>query len=80
MPACSMRIAFSSDCALRSGCARSTLVHEKFPDFSLSLWQAEQVWLTNACWEVTVANVPGLCAAATHTNKTATLIKMKRVT
>src|SRR5579862_6646494 len=80
MPACSMRIAFSSDWALRSGWARSTPVHEKFPDFSLSLWQAAQVLVTKACSEATVANVSGLCAAAQREQQITALIRTNRVT
>jgi len=70
-------MAFSNDWALRSGCAKSTPVQEKLPDFSLSLWQAEQVRLTKACWEATLENASGLWALAALPNKTEATIRMK---
>jgi hypothetical protein len=72
-----MRMAFSIDRAPRSGCAKSTLDHEKFPDFSLSLWQAEQVRAIKACWEAVVEKVSAVCPAAGPTNQTAAPTKMK---
>src|SRR5882672_6102823 len=45
IPARILRIAFSACSASCSGCARSSLVQEKPPDLTLSLWQPRQYWL-----------------------------------
>jgi hypothetical protein len=45
------------------------------PDFNLSLWQAEQVLLMNACWEAAVENDSGFCAAAKAAKKITAPIK-----
>src|ERR1700722_11591774 len=48
-PARTLRITFSAWSAFFSGCARSSCVQEKFPDFSFSLWQAREYGSTWVC-------------------------------
>src|SRR5579883_3164074 len=62
IPTFSILIAFSASAAVWSGCARSTLVQEKPPDFNLSLWQPAQYLLTNA-WGDSGEGWGAACAA-----------------
>ena len=52
-------------------------VHEKLPDFSLSLWQAEQVLLMKACCEEGVEKVSEFCASDRPARKNAAQNEMK---
>ena len=55
-PALSLRMTFSACCAFRSGAAKSIVVQENPPDFTLSLWQPAQYFDTRACCEATGAD------------------------
>src|SRR5665213_1408783 len=70
-PARNFLITFSSCSEFRSGCAKSTLVHENPPDFTLSLWQTWQYLATSAFSEA----ASGACARATTVEKTNRPIK-----
>src|SRR5581483_8920681 len=61
MPACSLRITFSTCSEVSPGFARSTLVKVNPPDFNLSLWHPAQYCFTSACCAATVIG-PVACA------------------